>query len=373
MAPRAYQHVLMPAFLLFALSGCGGGMTTQAPVNSVPQAFTRQSASLQLAPATAKQYLFVGTGGNTVYVDTASIGTPVSTITNGIVAPVLFAMDGSNDLFVANSNLKITEYKSPYTGAPIASMTFTGSDPPLTMSVDSTGVLAVAGTGNGQFDIFEPPYTAPAIVLTIPAGGVTSVVVDSNRNVLVGANGGRLKGRVYEYAPPYTSAPTEPIKGLPQPPSQMRLDSNGHLWIAGVHFLYEYASSYTGSPLVTYTESSSGTHLMAPVGMTVFGTSNIVGVLNDEFTVREYIWRSPYTTPSGIDKGTDLVANGEGVEGTASGVLWAVASPSGGDPEELLRWTGTFHTVPTAFDSGQPTRNAFEGNPLLVSPPMILP
>jgi hypothetical protein len=97
-------------------------------------------------------------------------------ITNSINnATDAVAYSGSNpsysgNLFVANTgNNTITEYASPYTGAPISTMTNALNQPAYLAMDPSSGNLYVSNEGNSTITVYAPPYTA-APIQTITSG-----------------------------------------------------------------------------------------------------------------------------------------------------------------------------------------------------------
>ncbi|MCL5258624.1 MAG: hypothetical protein M1314_02640, partial [Firmicutes bacterium] len=87
------------------------------------------------------------------------------------------AFDSSGHLFVANNNGNVTEYASPYTGAPIATISNGVNWAPVGLAFDSSGNLFV---GNGGVLEYAPPFSntsAPIATISNGAGGAAGVAI----------------------------------------------------------------------------------------------------------------------------------------------------------------------------------------------------
>jgi len=163
-------------------------------------------ASVSVSVAIGKP-LFVANETSNKVTEYASpyTGAPIATISNSVNHPQGLAFDASGDLFVANyTKANVTEYAPPYTGAPTATISNSVSFP-QGLAFDASGDLFVAnavGQGpNGYVTEYAPPYTgAPIATITNSVGvDVVGLAFDASGDLFV-ANSNN--NNVTEYAPP---------------------------------------------------------------------------------------------------------------------------------------------------------------------------
>src|ERR1022692_252883 len=136
-----------------------------------------------------------------------SPGTCTITVTDnkGNQASVSVSVTIGKPLFVANENGdNVTEYASPYTGAPIATIS-NRVNHPQGLAFDASGDLFVANYYKATVTDYAPPYTgAPTATISNKVSFPEGLAFDASGDLFVANVGG---GYVTEYAPPYTGAP----------------------------------------------------------------------------------------------------------------------------------------------------------------------
>ena len=117
--------------------------------------------------------LFVTNNANSTVTEYASpfsnSSTATATISSGVSNPRGLAFDSSGHLFVANNNGNVTEYASPYTGAPIATISNGVNWAPVGLAFDSSGNLFV---GNGGVLEYAPPFSNTSAPIATISNGV---------------------------------------------------------------------------------------------------------------------------------------------------------------------------------------------------------
>ena len=108
-------HIYFAAFVIVAVASSATLTNCSSATSVIPQPSPSPSPGLKL---------FVGNWNGSTITEYASpyTGAPIATNSNGLQGPISLAFDPSGDLFVANSNTTITEYAAPYTGAPVATI-----------------------------------------------------------------------------------------------------------------------------------------------------------------------------------------------------------------------------------------------------------
>jgi hypothetical protein len=151
--------------VIFTVTPVGQGACTITVTDS-----KGNQASVSVSVTIGKPLFVANTSTNNV-TEYASpyTGAPIATISNGVNLPRGLAFDASGDLFVANyNNNTVTEYAPPYTGAPIATISNSLSSP-YGLAFDASGDLFVANNTNSNVTEYAPPYTG-APIATISNG-----------------------------------------------------------------------------------------------------------------------------------------------------------------------------------------------------------
>ncbi len=204
----AVSDVLVsPSGTLFA-DGGPNVIEVAPPYTGSPDLVTQSAAGAKGMALDASGDLFVP-NQNDSSVDVFAppyTGTP-TVITNGIDSPQSTVVDSTGDLFVANSDTTstVTEYASPYTGAPVATVT-NGVSSPVGLAMDASRNLFVAN-GSGSVTVYAPPYTGTPTTITHGISSPQAIAVDLGGDLFV-QNG---NSTVTVYTPPYTAAPVATI------------------------------------------------------------------------------------------------------------------------------------------------------------------
>jgi hypothetical protein len=146
------------------------------------------------AKARSQHYLYVSsqyTSQGAVYVySTQGQGQqPIATITAGISTPAGLAVDGSGNLYVANSGNNTVTVYAPGQTTPSATYS-SGISTPLGVAVGSDGTLYVANeTGSASYagSVTEYPSgsTTPSVTIELPSEYAISVALDSSNGLYV--------------------------------------------------------------------------------------------------------------------------------------------------------------------------------------------
>ncbi len=215
-------------------------------------------------------------------------GAPTATISNSVNTPYGLAFNASGNLFVANypSN-NVTRYASPFTGAPTATISSTVSGP-TGAAFNASGNLFVTNYSGDNVTEYAPPYTgAPIAIISNGLNFPFGVAFNASGNLFVTNFGNNT---VTEYAPPYTGAPIATISSSVSGPTGVAFNASGNLFVANgsSNTVTEYAPPYTGAPI-----ASNSNGLIEPFGVAFNASGNLFVANFSGDTVTEYA--PPYT------------------------------------------------------------------------------
>jgi len=272
-----YEIALDPAGDLFYATGSGAGAFI-APNYTSSVAYQTSGASYSLA-LDASENLYIAnmqgtppTGSVTVYARQTPLtgGNPYVTITKGLDNPTKVRVDGSGDVFVANSNT-VTEYAAPLASANAPAATLSASSSNVQdIALDSAGDLFVAYyngfIGGGAVAEYVPPFSDISQPVATIVSGVffpETITFDSEGNLFVANSQG---GTVNEFSPPFSSssAPVAAISNGPNvQPLSMVVDDAENLYVLNCfaqcttkskyNSVSVYAPPYAGAPAATIT------------------------------------------------------------------------------------------------------------------------
>jgi hypothetical protein len=369
---------LLPAFLILPIAACNGGSSltpsaaiAQGAASHAPTARRAMRARPFLQPADLVEIAgTTPTGTGAVVEFTINLSnTPAfgNVITAGINDPSIMADDSNFDLFVLNAHgnaasakaPSITEYNASRALTATISKGLIGAVPTsMTVGYDSTPYLFVndnAGTTH-QVIGYAPPYAAPFVKLT-PPGGTTifQVLLDQADDLVVVTASG-----VYEYAAPYTGAPSTIYATSSTPtnvPHSCAIDSFGNLWIGLTQSILGYTGGFpnpaTPSTTITFPTNTAGVKelafsyqtLTALRQMNAAGDANIIAI------------PSPYTT-----LGTVV---------TNSTKIPSLKSPSSSIGQFSIGEFGSLYVAPRLGAAGSPVYDYLleAGSPISIAPP----
>lgn len=229
-----------------------------------PQALALDAAG-DLFVANCPSCRLVGTSDNiTMYKPPFSNGSaPSVTVTNGIEHPVGLSIDTHNDLWVANcytcsslSGDTVTSYASPYTGSPTHVLLHDVSVP-SSIALDGSNNLFVANRGTSSVAVYAAPSYTDSFTPTVTVIGTTynggnlanpTWLATSGSDVWI-ADSGSGAGAVLRCGPPFqTAAPNcgsdvLTVQSSVNNPQFIALDGAGNLFVlnAGTPNVTTYA------------------------------------------------------------------------------------------------------------------------------------
>lgn len=196
---------------------------------------------------------YVGTSGGSILKETPTNGSYTqSTVGSGIGTLAAIAVDGSGNLFIADSARQqvVKENFQPVTGSYVQTVVFTAAANGLGQvggaAVDGGGTVYL---GNGSELLKEVPYGSGYVQGTVAAGfgQITALAVDGEGNVFVADAG---TGSIYKETPVAGGAYTQTtvVAGLGTV-SGLGVDAGGTLYVAaqGTNGVMRFATAGTGS------------------------------------------------------------------------------------------------------------------------------
>jgi sugar lactone lactonase YvrE len=158
-------------------------------------------------------------GSVTVYA--SGKGTPLRTITSGVVGPSALAIDKSNELYVANTaGANVTVYAAGKTSVLRMFGKFSSNEfVPVRLAFNGSGNLYVVDDGgNGSVDVFAPKGTSPVQVITQGLNAPSSIAFDKQGKLYVSSWPFSSTGStVTAYAPGKTSVLQTITAGITSP------------------------------------------------------------------------------------------------------------------------------------------------------------
>ncbi len=200
-------------------------------------------------------------GGTAVFAASRSGVEPtstVSTVGSGLSDPARTAVDGSGDIFIADSgNNRVVEIQPNGTQTTIGS----GLEQPLGVTVDRFGDVFIADTANNRVVEVQPNGTQTTIGSGLDAP--YDVAVNSLGDIFIADFG---NNRVVEVQPNGTQ--TTVVSGL-SGPAGIALDTSGDLFIAN------FGNSQLLEVEANGTQTTVGSGLGAPAGVAVDGFGDV--------------------------------------------------------------------------------------------------
>jgi len=196
-------------------------------------------------------------------------GTQISVANQGLASPNGLAVDGSGDLYIADTgNNRVVKLQKTATGLSAPQAIVTGLQGPMDVAADWSGNVFVSDTGNNRILKLKLNSGVPGPPVTIASSGLsapTGIAVDSEDNVYVSDSGNNrvvmLPVAADGYGPPATV-----ISGLSNP-TGIAVDSKLNLYIAdtGNNRVLKEAWSTSGYR----TQQVEGKGLLAPTAVAV--------------------------------------------------------------------------------------------------------
>jgi sugar lactone lactonase YvrE len=216
--------------------------------------------------------LIYGTGSGPELVFPGS--TTITTLGSGFSLPLGLALDGSNNVFVADTVNNAVKEIVAAGGYTTVTARGTGFSSPKGVAVDGAGNVFVADSGNNAVKeiVAAGGYTT---VTTLGTGftfnGPTGVAVDGSGNVYVADNG---DSSVYEMSPGCSSAGCVTTLGSAGgfgSAAGAAVDANGNVYVTGSGSVKKMTPGCTSGACVT----SLGGGFNTPIGVAVDGAGNV--------------------------------------------------------------------------------------------------
>jgi sugar lactone lactonase YvrE len=216
--------------------------------------------------------LIYGTGSGPELVFPGS--TTITTLGSGFSLPLGLALDGSNNVFVADTVNNAVKEIVAAGGYTTVTARGTGFSSPKGVAVDGAGNVFVADSGNNAVKeiVAAGGYTT---VTTLGTGftfnGPTGVAVDGSGNVYVADNG---DSSVYEMSPGCSSAGCVTTLGSAGgfgSAAGAAVDASGNVYVTGSGSVKKMTPGCTSGACVT----SLGGGFNTPIGVAVDGAGNV--------------------------------------------------------------------------------------------------
>ncbi len=280
-------------------------------------------------------------------------GAPIFSITSGLNRPYDVTASGAN-IWVSNcGNSSISEYagsssnSSSNPNLPLLTIS-SGLSYPGKLAFDSSGNLYVPSYGSGQVLEFTAPYTGtPTVLQTVV--NAWEVGFDSSGNLWVMA----YDGSIYGYHAPYTGAAFETIS---MSADGMAFNS-GNLWVSAYSTVYEFtASALSGSGTITTANAAITLTPSSPVYTLAFDSNgNLWGA--EACTGALLKFAAPITSSS---TGTSVTLQGSG--GLPMYCPWGISFDSSGN-----MWIGNYDSLTGYSPQGAYEYSApYTGSPIKV-------
>lgn len=318
---------ILCALTIIALQACGGGGRTAGPT-LVPEtrAISYDSSLAPVDGASAAKYLFVTEhiGQELLAYQAPFTGPPFLTARHPTSTPAgVLAVNSSGVVFHGVDGDGVYEYAPPYTNPPTVlfahhAITSLGIDAAQNLFVSLNGHVAVcpppyttftnfgekynitnitvaangalftltAGTGTPFVQVFEKPYGAPTVTITLPLSFPNQVFTDSNSNLFV-PQVTRKQGEILEYPPPYSGPPKTVATFSSSDVAAMAFDKRGDI------FLIDQTSEQVLEYKPPYTQVTGLATLLFPRGLALDEDGNLY--VSDLRLNQIFVYSPPYT------------------------------------------------------------------------------
>jgi large repetitive protein len=295
-----------------------------------------------------------GSGPQIAFVPPSGGSIPKSTLGGGFNQPFGVAVDGSGNVYVANTNNNaVTEMPSGCASASCVTKLGGGFSRPLGVAVDGSGSIYIADAENGQVKKMLPGCTSSNCVSTLGGGfsGPQGVALDRSGNVYVTD----IFENLVKMIPPgcASSNCVSTLGGGFSRPAGVALDGSGNVYVADFNnnAVKEMPPGCTSSSCVI----TLGGGFYAPNGVAVDARGNVYVVDQGNLALKKM---PPGCTASAYDAGTcsviTLISNlllPSGVALDASGNVY-VTELQNNTVEEINRATPpTLKFVATPYGS----------------------
>jgi len=270
-------------------------------------------------------YTFTVKQAGTSYIGPGPVSTLVS---SGLTSPLGVAVDGSGNVYVANSgNSAIDEWSA--TTQQSTTLVSSGLNSPSGVAVDGSGNVYIADTLNNA--VKEWSQATQQVTTLVPAGlnEPLGVAVDGSGNVYIADT---YNDAIKEWNPVTQQVTTLVSTGL-NSPSGVAVDGSGNVYIADTGNFEIKEWTPASQQVAVLVPASAG--LNFPYGVGVDGSGNVYIADSFNFAIREW---SPATQQL-----TTLLAAGAG------GPYFGVAAGKSGDVYLTDFTNDTTREIPYAF------------------------
>jgi hypothetical protein len=290
----------------------GSGWTIANPTTAQPNNFTITPATTQNSSATLQ---ITANFSDT----TCSLGSAVCTATFNVKndLPTLFVAACNATNGCGNGDAVLV-YAPPYTGTPT---TITSSiDAPAQLALDGSQNLYVANLYAGSVGAYAPPYTS-APYATLSTGGLGVQVTPAGAVVLTRFIDG---AGVFEYPSIFSSTSTVTLSSYTFNMAQPALDASGNIWLQPIaNTLAAYGPpSFNEVDETSVPATTIEAFAISPAGEIYVAGTTLVAVGPVGGTLQSY------TLPSGSAFGITYDPSGNAIAATTSGVVILTSSAS---------------------------------------------
>jgi hypothetical protein len=194
---------------------------------------------------------------------------------------VAVAFDPSCNVYLTSYFSNVSEYATPYTGAPIATYGGAANGDPYGIAIDNSGHLFIAEQGANQ--VIELSSISGTVIQTIPVSSPYMIALGPDASLYVASTAG-----VSIFAPPYTQL-TQTV-ALPSRGEGVAVDAARNLFVSYSDAIAVYAPPYAPTNLTATINESSGA---GPLAVAVDANENVYIANYGNSTVVGYA--SPYT------------------------------------------------------------------------------
>jgi hypothetical protein len=268
-----------------------------APTFTISQ--TSGSAMTVVGPTTAKPNGFTlmppaGNAASAAFTITATFGDATCTQTGAVCTTTLATLTHQQTMIVDEGNA-VAVLPWPYTGTPtyLSGINYAPGYA-YDAAFDASGNLYFVDFGAADVKVYAPPYTG-APTMTLGDGTLyypEAVAIGPNGTVFVSD-----AHAIFEFALPYTTAPTAHISSGQSEAVAMLFDAAGNLYAAnyGNNTVTRYAPPYTQAPTVLGT----GIYEVSVLGVTPGGIA-FASATPSYYEAQFSEFVPPYTSPTTI-------------------------------------------------------------------------